>query len=140
LRAGSGGVGMESEFAAAIGRWQSFQTLIGSAAATLLGLLFVAVSINPAIFRRETHPDYLSIAAKSMGLFVLVLFIALLFQIPEIEPSSMALVLVTMAVLSIVNTVQQLVIMRRIVNEWGVVFFVRRVMLPAAGYGLLLVV
>jgi hypothetical protein len=130
---------MESEFAAAVGRWQSFQSLAGTAAATLLGLLFVAVSIRPTFFGREAHPDFLAIAAKSMGLFVVVLQIALVFQIPDLRPGGMALVLVIMALLSLVNTGYQIAVMQRILQEWGLLFVVRRLLLPAVGHGILLV-
>jgi hypothetical protein len=130
---------MESEFASAMGRWQSFQSLAGSVAATLLGLLFVAVSIRPTLFGRRDHPDFLSIAAKSMGLFMLVILIALLSQIPDLRPGGMAIGLVIMAVISLANTGYQIAIMRRILHEWGPLFFVRRILLPAAGYVILLV-
>ncbi len=63
-----GSIDMESEFAAAIARWQNFESLAGSVAATLLGLLFVAVSIRPALFGQETHPAYLAVATKESDL------------------------------------------------------------------------
>ncbi|HLH25358.1 MAG TPA: hypothetical protein VK066_22805 [Chloroflexota bacterium] len=130
---------MEGEFAAAVARWQNFETLAGSIAATLLGLLFVAVSIRPALFSQENHVAFLTVAAKSMGLFMLVALMALVLQIPDIKPDSMGIVLGIMAVISIFNTMQQVAAMRPILNEWGLLFLVRRVLLPALGYaGLLL--
>ena len=130
---------MESDFASAIGRWQSFQSLAGAVAATLLGLLFVAVSIRPTLVGRQDHPDILSIAAKSMGLFMLVILIALVSQIPDLRPSGMAIGLVIIAVMSLANTGYQIAVMRRILDEWGPLFFVRRMLLPTAGYVILLV-
>jgi hypothetical protein len=130
---------MESDFASAIGRWQSFQSLAGAVAATLLGLLFVAVSIRPTLVGRQDHPDILSIAAKSMGLFMLVILIALVSQIPDLRPSGMAIGLVIIAVMSLANTGYQIAVMRRILDEWGPLFFVRRILLPTAGYVILLV-
>lgn len=131
---------MESEFASVIGRWQSFQSLAGSVAATLLGLIFVAVSIRPALFREEDHPDFLSIGAKSMGLFMLVVIIALLFQVPDPRPIDIGTALAICALISLFNTARQIIIMRRILDEWGILFLSRRILLPAVGYVLLLAV
>jgi hypothetical protein len=130
---------MESEFASAIARWQNFESLAGSVAATLLGLLFVAVSIRPALFSQEDHSAFLAVAAKSMGLFILVTLMALVFQIPDIRPNGMGIALAAMAIISIFNTVQQVTVMRRILHEWGPLFLARRILLPALGYALLLV-
>ena len=130
---------MESEFAAAVARWQNFESLAGSIAATLLGLLFVAVSIRPALFGQVEHAVFLTVAAKSMGLFMLVILIALVFQIPDIHPSSMGMTLAIMAVISLWNTMRQLGVMRGILHEWGPLFLARRILLPALGYLLLLV-
>jgi len=129
---------MDNEFAAAIARWQNFESLAGSIAATLLGLLFVAVSIRPALFGQEEHPALLSIAAKSLGLFMLVIMIALAFQIPDIRPRGMGIVLAALAVISMVNTMHHVAVMRRISHEWGPLFLARRILLPTLGYVLLL--
>src|SRR5918912_645790 len=124
---------MGSEFTSAIARWQNFESLAGSVAATLLGLLFVAVSIRPAVFSQEDHSAFLAVAAKSMGLFMLVIVIALVFQVPDIRPNGMGIALAVMAVISIFNTVQQVTVMRRILHEWGPLFLARRILLPALG-------
>jgi hypothetical protein len=131
---------MESDFATVVGRWQSFQSLAGSVAATLLGLLFVAVSIRPAIFGRRDHPDFLSIAAKSMGLFILVIAIALVFQIPDLHRDGMGIALAIMAGISVLNTIHQFTVFQRIFREWGPFFLARRILLPAVGHALLLAV
>jgi hypothetical protein len=41
---------MEPSLAELLGEWRDFYVLIGTASATLVGLMFVAVSIGTAIF------------------------------------------------------------------------------------------
>ena len=129
---------MESDFASVLGEWQSFQNLSGAAAATLLGLLFVAVSIRPALFGHAEHRDFLAIAAKSLGMLILVLAIALITLIPHIDPVHMGITLAIIALLALVNTTQQIVLMQKLLHEWGLLFVTRRIVLPAVGYALLL--
>jgi hypothetical protein len=129
---------MDSDFAAIIARWQNFEMLAGSVSATLLGLLFVAASIRPALFDRTEHREFLAIAAKSLGMFMLVVAIALVFLIPNIDPKPMGITLAGIAILALVNTTQQIFMMQKLLNEWGLLFITRRILLPASGYVLLL--
>jgi hypothetical protein len=69
---------------------------------------------------------------------MLVILIALVFQIPDLRPSGMAIALLIMAVISLFNTIRQIAVMRRILHEWGPLFVARRILLPALGYALLL--
>ena len=129
---------MDSDFAHILAQWQNFEMLAGSVSATLLGLLFVAASIRPALFDRTEHREFLTIAAKSLGMFMLVIAIALVFLIPNVDPRTMGITLAGMAILALVNTTQQIVAMQKLLNEWGLLFITRRILLPAAGYVLLL--
>jgi hypothetical protein len=131
---------VEDSLASTIGQWRDFQSVMAGAAATLLGLLFVAVSVRPALFGQDTHPEFLGLALKSLGLFVLVAMIALLFLMPEPHPSTIGGALLLMGAISLFSSLPQLGsihgLMRR---EWGIFFFLRRVLLPTAGYGVLIV-
>jgi hypothetical protein len=46
-----------TDFTNTIKDWQTFYVMAGTAAATLIGLLFVAVSINIDVFRKRTSED-----------------------------------------------------------------------------------
>ena len=46
-----------TDFSQMVGEWETFYLLTGTAAATLIGLLFVAVSINIEPFQGKERPD-----------------------------------------------------------------------------------
>jgi hypothetical protein len=60
--------------------WGTFAVIVGSTAAALLGLLFVAVSIKVDIIGDSA--ELRNRTAQTLGLFVTVLFIALLLATP----------------------------------------------------------
>ena len=129
---------MDNEFATAVGEWQNFQALAGASAATLLGLLFVSASLHPQLFFKNAHPELLSIGEKSLGLLMLVIIISLVFLIPHVTPTGMALTLGSAAILALYSSWQQVIILQQLVREWGWRFVVRRILLPVVGYVLLL--
>ena len=63
--------------------WHDYFLLNGTAAATLLGLLFVALSFNLDVVLHESRTYLVSIARQAFLGFVFVLFISLGFLIPH---------------------------------------------------------
>jgi hypothetical protein len=61
-------------------KWGLFATVTGAAAASLTGLLFVAVSIRIGVIAKSQ--ELRNRAAQTLALFVTVLFIAILLSIP----------------------------------------------------------
>jgi hypothetical protein len=61
-------------------KWGAFATVVGAAAASLTGLLFVAVSIRTNVIARSQ--ELRNRAAQTLTLFVTVLFITILLSIP----------------------------------------------------------
>ena len=83
---------MVDDFAAAIAGWQSFYNLAGSAAFTLLGLVFVAVSINIGMITLAgKQGDLVQFARETLTSFLTVMIIALVFMIPGQGPYGMGL-------------------------------------------------
>ncbi|OPY44899.1 MAG: hypothetical protein A4E47_01266 [Methanosaeta sp. PtaU1.Bin028] len=73
-----------SEFAAVIESWHDFYMLAGSAAFTLLGLLFVAVSLNIDLIAAPRNSEDLTVfSLQTLMNFLSILLIALVFMIPE---------------------------------------------------------
>jgi hypothetical protein len=78
---------MAEGFAEAIASWQPFYNLAGSAAFTLLGLIFVAVSINISIIAlAKEQGDLVQFARQTLGNFLTLVIVALIFMIPGQSP------------------------------------------------------
>ena len=67
--------------------WETFYLLAGTAAATLIGLLFVAISINIDLFHAQSRLDFQIFGALTFNCFFYVLLIALLFLVPGLTPT-----------------------------------------------------
>jgi hypothetical protein len=83
-----------------LGDWNLFFATAAGSAATLVGLLFVATQLNPAIFKDPTN-RWAALAQSSLTVLSLVFIIALFFLIPALDLISRGytiLVLVTVAV------------------------------------------
>ncbi len=62
--------------------WQPFFITVATVAATLVGLLFVSLSINRDTITSESNRHLLRLARRSFSDFIFVLLIALFFLIP----------------------------------------------------------
>lgn len=78
------------EFAGHINQWHEFYALAGGMAATLLGLLFVGVSLQSR-FRTAPPDSYVrTIAGQSFQSFLLVILYSLYFLMPDPTPGGIA--------------------------------------------------
>ena len=73
--------------------WHEFYILSGSAAATLVGLLFVALSFNLDILLHDRHAHLLAYARQTMMDFVFVLIVSLIFLVPHVTVRPLGLLL-----------------------------------------------
>ena len=86
-------------FHAVAATWQNFYLLVGGAAATLTGLMFVAVTFGASLVKPETADTARSFLDPTFGHFAQVLFTACLMLIPTIRPIVLgSILLVQMAV------------------------------------------
>ena len=85
-------------YPAAVGGWHDFYILAGTAAATLVGLLFVGLSLHLRIV--ITSSEVRSLARVTLANFGLVLFVALFMVLPEGQ-STAALQLIASGVVSL---------------------------------------
>jgi hypothetical protein len=67
---------MDDAFSQALADWTAFYALMGGAAATLLGLLFVAVSVRLNIFHQREVADVRDFAAFTFGTFLVAIAVA----------------------------------------------------------------
>ena len=90
-----------------IKEWETFYLMVGTAAATLIGLLFVAVSIHIENFHRKTSTDLHYFAALTFNCFFYVLLMAILFLVPRLSPLELGIPLLLLSGLGIANMLIQ---------------------------------
>ena len=78
-------VGMNSSLAELVDDWHDFDLLIGTAAATLVGLMFVAASIGASIFTEKNRAAMEAFISPTLVHFTTVLVIAVLAVVPTHE-------------------------------------------------------
>jgi hypothetical protein len=72
---------MDSSLADLIEDWHDFDLLVGTAAATLVGLMFVAASIGASIYTEKNRPGMQAFISPTVVHFTSVLVLALLAPI-----------------------------------------------------------
>lgn len=81
---------MDEAFSRALAEWTAFFTLMGGAAATLLGLLFVALSVRLNIFHQRQVADVRDFAAFTFGTFLVAIAVAGLAIAPHAHRFTLA--------------------------------------------------
>jgi hypothetical protein len=95
------GTPMDDTFAQALAEWTAFYALMGGAAATLLGLLFVAVSVRLNIFHQREVADVRDFAAFTFGTFLVAIAVAGLAIAPHVHRFTLALSLLLVSIAAI---------------------------------------
>ncbi len=72
----------------ALANWHDFYVTMGTASASLIGLLFVALSINLDAVSGPSRDDLRAFAEQAFASFTVVLLIAAIFLVPTGGPSS----------------------------------------------------
>jgi hypothetical protein len=89
---------MDDAFSQTLAEWTAFYALMGGAAATLLGLLFVAVSLRLNIFHQRQVADVRAFAAFTFGTFLVAIAVAGLALAPHEQRSTLALSLLLISI------------------------------------------
>lgn len=98
---------MVENFAAIIEGWHDFYMLAGSAAATLLGLLFVAVSLHiDTIAKARKSGDVIEFVQRTLSNFLVILAFAFVFTIPRQSPYGTGIPLLLIGLLEMWRTVK----------------------------------
>ena len=130
---------MDADFAAALAEWHDFYAAVAGAAATLLGLLFVALALSPAIMA-DAGPAGLRVwSGQTFHAFLVVLGIALAGLIPAESPRGLAVALLVLGALGAARVAGDL---RRVRADPDPAWSGRRALwrfaAPAAAYALCL--
>jgi hypothetical protein len=128
-------------FAEQVQEWRTFYSTLASVCATLVGLLFVALSLSPTVVGREEDSELMGIARNTFSHFVVLMMTALVFLVPRVSAAGVALALLTLGATWLAGTGRRLLALRGgRQREAGAGPFVRSFGLSlAAGLGLVLV-
>ena len=102
---------MTDTFLQALHGWQNFYTLLGEAAATLTGLMFVAASLGPRLISDKADPKVRTFITPTVIYFSLALQLCALMNVPTQTRAALA---VQLAVLGLGGTGYSLSHLRRL--------------------------
>lgn len=123
---------MHSSFSSTVAGWQGFYMLAGTASATLVGLLFVAVSLHIDLVGESGAAAILALARRTFTRFILVVIIALVFLVPSQNPRGLGLPLLAVGAVEAVRTLRVAwVVAKAVKRHDGVQAAVQRIVLSA---------
>jgi hypothetical protein len=118
--------------------WQQFYEMLGSAAATLLGLLFVSVSMNAEIILGSVHQQSRRLAEQAFQNYLAVLVVSLLVCLPSNGHESLGYTLLSIsgvwsgwAIFRLISTLRSRVMGDTLNN------ILRRYLATLAGFGMI---
>lgn len=128
-------------FTQAIEGWHDFYMMIGAAAATLIGLLFVSLSLNVDVITSEANADLRVLATQTFTNFISLLMFAVLFLIPHQVPLGLGLPLLGSGGYGLYISLSRYFEARRKQSRaWGKGGVARRFAIPALGFGTLMII
>lgn len=117
--------------------WHEYYILSGTAAATLMGLLFVSLSLHVETLR-ESSRNHASVMARSAFVsFLMVMFISLLMLSPALQRRALALSLILIAVVRIavsVPAMRRTFITERSGTAYGRAYVIGHTVLPIGAF------
>ena len=108
---------MENEmdtFANVIEGWHDFYMMVGAAASTLVGLLFVSLSLNVDVITHEANAHLRELAIQTFTNFLNVIMLSVLFLIPSQDPLGLGLPLLAVSGWQLYVTVSHFLKTRRV--------------------------
>lgn len=116
--------------------WHDFFLLAGTAAVTLAGLLFVAMSIHVDALVKPGRGHFLQLSRAVLGSFLFVMFVSLVLLIPHEKRTMVAVQLMVLGVAFIVQTAWVLFTFKGAEHaHFPLANFRRRLVIPILGYG-----
>jgi uncharacterized membrane-anchored protein YitT (DUF2179 family) len=101
-------------------RWHDFYLLVGGAAATLVGLMFVAISLGSRLITERSLPGLRVFVSPTLIHFIYVLVIATVVMIPTLTRRPLGILLVFVGLLSFGSALRMVPYMRQRHRERGV--------------------
>jgi uncharacterized membrane protein len=104
---------MDNTFANSIDQWHDFYVMAGTAGATLVGLLFVSVSLHADLITDPAATGVLATARRAFSNFIVVILISLIFLIPEQSPHGLGIPLVIFGLFAVMGTASVVRVLQR---------------------------
>ena len=115
--------------------WRDFYIVLGGASATLVGLLFVAISLNADLITSRAQAPLRAVASNTFISFLLVLVYALFLLFPDTSADSVKNALLGISVIGIVHVLHQAYIAwRGTIRHISLLTMLRRFLLPSLAY------
>jgi len=122
-------------FAQYFERWHDFYMLAGTSAATLIGLLFVSLTLNIEVMRDESQIGLRELATQTFGSFLYILLISLLLLIPDNHPQFIGIQLLILGTFGLVNAFRWLQpVIGNLQATWAKTYLFWRFILPTVSY------
>ena len=130
----------EMGFAEWLHSWHEFYLLAGTAAVTLAGLLFVALSLHLDQLVEKNHEHLLALSRATLFSFVLVLIASLMMLVPGMSPRLVGVMLTTVGVVGCVTVFLTMRSARHhLAGGFSLTQLRRRALIPYIGYGMIVV-
>jgi hypothetical protein len=97
-----------NSFAQLVHEWQIFYATIATASATLVGLLFVAMSLNVRMFTGKKNIGLQKLAVQTLTNFLYIIVFALIFLIPRQGPIGLGVPLMCNGLAGLISTISHL--------------------------------
>lgn len=120
--------------------WHDFYLMAGGASAALLGLLFVALTLQIRSITAREHPELRATAELILGDYVLILVLSFVALLPRQTDVSLGVALVFVGLYGVVRTAYQILYVRRGGKGLGPQFRLLTVSTPAIASGALLII
>jgi hypothetical protein len=135
---------MHASFSSSIATWQNFYLLAGTASATLIGLLFVSVSLHIDLLGEAGTAAVLSLARRTFTRFILIVVVSLLFLVPGQTAYGLGLPLLALGLVDGMRSLRAARVvkdLRRAIEaqDLGNRFVLQKVLPVASSIGLVLV-
>lgn len=131
---------MSDAFIESLHSWQNFYFMSGGAAATLMGLLFVAVSLGSHLVPNETDERFNKFITPILTYFVSVLLLACVMLVPQYPPFVFGALVLALGVFGAVGIIPVVDASLRLTNgPFSPHHFFWNVLMPAIGYLLIVI-
>jgi hypothetical protein len=97
-----------SGFGQLVQEWQVFYATVATSAATLVGLLFVAMSLNLGMFGGTDNIGLKKLAGQTLANYLYIIIFALIFLIPRQGPIGLGVPLICNGLAGLTRTVSHL--------------------------------